>query len=121
MNRTFSIGATLALLALASPATAQEDQARRDGARLARDLCSECHIVSEGQRGPVIDGVPSFASLARDDRTDRTAGEDVGLGLGQRDERAQPIPSRRAMSASRERTSEARSSRPRASSTVARR
>ena len=37
------------------------------GRTLARDLCSGCHLVVEGQSGPVSDGVPAFRTLARDD------------------------------------------------------
>lgn len=54
----------------AGSAGAQDARERRAGEQLARDLCSECHIVSEVQRGPVLDGVPSFPELARSKRTD---------------------------------------------------
>lgn len=59
-----------AALVVPSLAAAQEDRARRAGQRLADDLCSQCHIVSETQRGPVLDGVPSFLALADANRTD---------------------------------------------------
>lgn len=41
------------------------------GHELAREVCSGCHLVDERQRGPVVDGVPSFMSIARrlDDAT----------------------------------------------------
>ena len=35
------------------------------GRALAMDLCSGCHLVAAGQPGPVSDGVPAFATLAR--------------------------------------------------------
>jgi len=50
-------------------AEAQDARERLAGEQLSRNLCSECHIVSETQRGPVLDGVPSFPVLARSKRT----------------------------------------------------
>ncbi|MGB0572832.1 MAG: c-type cytochrome [Alphaproteobacteria bacterium] len=36
---------------------------------MSRDLCAGCHIVSEDQRGPVLEGMPSFPELARSKRS----------------------------------------------------
>lgn len=35
-----------------------------NGHSLAREFCSSCHLVDREQRGPVPDGVPSFAAIA---------------------------------------------------------
>jgi cytochrome c len=70
MRVGLAIVAILAVMAQPVPAAAQDERARRAGAALEQDLCSQCHIVSEAQRGPVLDGVPSFPALARSDRTD---------------------------------------------------
>lgn len=51
------------LLIAAAPSAASDPVA---GKRLAVDLCSGCHLVEDGQRGPVSDGVPSFRALAAD-------------------------------------------------------
>lgn len=53
----------------ANMAQAQDARERRAGEQLSRNLCAECHIVSDTQRGPVLDGVPSFPALARSRRT----------------------------------------------------
>ncbi|MBT3930925.1 MAG: cytochrome c [Rhodospirillaceae bacterium] len=58
-----------AMVFMVSPADAQEERERRAGEQLSRNLCSECHIVSENQRGPVLEGMPSFPELARSTRT----------------------------------------------------
>lgn len=58
-----------AMVSLVKPAEAQDERERRAGAQLSRDLCAGCHIVSEDQRGPVIEGIPSFPELARSKRT----------------------------------------------------
>lgn len=58
-----------AMLLPANAAVAQDARERRAGEVLARDLCSQCHIVSETQRGPALDGVPSFLDLARSGRS----------------------------------------------------
>jgi len=34
------------------------------GHEIATRLCSSCHLVDERQRGPVVDGVPSFMAIA---------------------------------------------------------
>ena len=34
------------------------------GAAIAKELCSGCHVVTEGQTGPVPDGVPPFSIIA---------------------------------------------------------
>lgn len=56
-------------LVLAPPLMAQEDNERIRGAMLAQELCSGCHVVSENQRGPAYDGVPSFPTLGRSELT----------------------------------------------------
>lgn len=56
-------------LCLGSPVLAQEDNERILGATLAQELCSGCHVVSEKQRGPAYDGVPSFPTLGRSELT----------------------------------------------------
>jgi cytochrome c len=61
-----SIGTTMSA---ANPADAQEERERRVGAQLSQDLCAGCHIVSEDQRGPVLEGIPSFPELAHSKRT----------------------------------------------------
>lgn len=47
------------------PAAANDPVA---GRKLAVSLCSGCHLVAPDQSGPVSDGVPAFAALARDKR-----------------------------------------------------
>ncbi|MEP4378472.1 MAG: c-type cytochrome [Alphaproteobacteria bacterium] len=54
---------------MVNPAAGQDERERRAGEQLSRDLCAACHIVSENQRGPVLDGMPSFPELARSKRT----------------------------------------------------
>lgn len=67
---TFFLASVLALAALpADSAVGQDARERRAGEALSRDLCAGCHIVTEAQRGPVIDGVPSFPELGRSKRT----------------------------------------------------
>ena len=64
--------AGVALLALLSAGPAFGQATTSDpvaGRVLAADLCSNCHLVDEGQTGPVTDGVPAFAVLARDPAT----------------------------------------------------
>lgn len=62
-----------ALVTIASePVRAQEERERAEGAAVAQELCSGCHIVAEGQRGPVADGVPPFPVIAN--RPGRTLG-----------------------------------------------
>ena len=58
-----------ALVSTVTPVEAQEERERRAGEQLSRDLCAGCHIVSENQRGPVLEGMPSFPELARSNRT----------------------------------------------------
>lgn len=58
-----------AMLLPANAAVAQDARERRAGELLSRDLCSQCHIVSETQRGSALDGIPSFLDLARSKRT----------------------------------------------------
>lgn len=71
MRRIFAISVMAVGVALAGgPAQAADPLA---GKALAVDLCSGCHLVTEGQRGPVADGVPSFAALARDPKMDEQA------------------------------------------------
>lgn len=50
----------------------EEGRERAAGAVVAQELCSGCHIVAEGQDGPVPDGVPPFPVIA--DRPGRTIG-----------------------------------------------
>jgi len=49
---------------------AQGDDARLEGQKLAWVLCSGCHVIAEGQGGPVVDGVPSFPEIARSEISD---------------------------------------------------
>jgi cytochrome c len=60
-------GVIMAVVLTAGAASASDPVT---GQRLARDLCSGCHLVAEGQRGPVSDGVPAFAALAADPAVD---------------------------------------------------
>lgn len=53
-------------------AGADEARDRADGAAVAQELCSGCHIVTEGQPGPAPDGVPPFSVIAN--RPGRTIG-----------------------------------------------
>ncbi len=53
-------------------AGADEASDRAAGAAVAQELCSGCHIVAEGQAGPVPDGVPPFPVIAK--RPGRTLG-----------------------------------------------
>jgi len=57
-------GLIAGMLCLAATAAGATDPLT--GKQLAEDLCSGCHLVAEGQRGPVADGVPAFAALAAD-------------------------------------------------------
>lgn len=71
MKKTVSLATLIGAMSMsAGTALAQDERERRVGEALARDLCSECHIVTETQRGPILDGVPSFPDLARSGRTD---------------------------------------------------
>lgn len=67
---------TILILAMPmwSSGAAGDDEAhdRAAGAVVAQELCSGCHIVVEGQRGPVPDGVPPFSVIAG--RPGRTIG-----------------------------------------------
>lgn len=61
--------------AMAPSAVARADEASdraAAGAAVAKQLCSACHIVAEGQTGPVPDGVPPFSVIAK--RPGRTEG-----------------------------------------------
>lgn len=53
-------------------AEADEASDRAAGETVAQDLCSGCHIVTEGHQGPVPDGVPPFPIIA--ERPGRTTG-----------------------------------------------
>lgn len=53
------------LLASGGSALAQNQPDPANGRALAVQLCANCHVVSEGQRQPVPDGVPPFALIAR--------------------------------------------------------
>ena len=69
------LGAFLILgLPVWSNGTAGADEAgdRAAGAAVAQKLCSGCHIVADGQAGPVPDGVPPFSIIAG--RPGRTIG-----------------------------------------------
>lgn len=69
------IGASLILgTAMWSSGATGDDEARARaaGAAVAQELCSGCHIVAEGQTGPVPDGVPPFPAIAG--RPGRTTG-----------------------------------------------
>jgi len=49
---------------------AQGDNERLEGHKLARALCSGCHVITEGQGWPVMDGVPPFPEIARSEISD---------------------------------------------------
>lgn len=71
MTTTVSLAILIGAMSLsAGTVAADEDRERRLGERLSGDLCSACHIVDEAQRGPALDGVPSFLELARSGRSD---------------------------------------------------
>ena len=53
----------LAILAIASPAAAQQAGDPASGAALARRWCSGCHVV-DPQQSHATDAVPSFAAIA---------------------------------------------------------
>ncbi len=61
-------------MAIGVSGTAQADDARdrAAGAAVAQELCSGCHIVAEGQSGPVPDGPAPFPVIA--ERPGRTVG-----------------------------------------------
>ena len=61
-----------ALVGSSPTAGAAEARDRVAGEAVAKELCSGCHIVAEGQRGPVADGVPPFPIIA--ERPGRTTG-----------------------------------------------
>ena len=62
----------VAIVAYVGSAGADEAEDRAAGAAVAQELCSDCHIVAEGQAGPVPDGVPPFPVIAN--RPGRTHG-----------------------------------------------
>jgi mono/diheme cytochrome c family protein len=64
VTRTFFAVSSLIVAAVAGGPAAASDPV--EGRRLAQDLCSACHLVTPQQAGPVVDGVPAFAALARD-------------------------------------------------------
>lgn len=59
-------------MASGGAASADEPDDRAAGAAIAHELCSGCHIVAEGQRESVPDGVPPFPTIAS--RPGRTTG-----------------------------------------------
>lgn len=65
----FALVAVVAVAsALPQGALAQAQQVPGDaaaGLELAGKLCSGCHLIDNRQRGPVMDGVPTFAEIAR--------------------------------------------------------
>lgn len=72
--------AVAALAAIAGGAAATEHLPPPDptlGHELAQRVCSGCHLVDEQQRGPVVDGVPTFMGIA--DRLDDAAIETILL------------------------------------------
>jgi len=57
-------------LSIAAPAAAQSPaETVAAGRSLAMRSCSACHVVSEQQQQPAVDGVPSFAQIARNPDT----------------------------------------------------
>src|SRR5471030_1935319 len=60
-------GALIALF-VASPALAAGDPGV--GEQVARRWCTDCHVVRLNTSGPVMQGPPSFAELARDRTAD---------------------------------------------------
>jgi mono/diheme cytochrome c family protein len=55
---------------LAAPAAAQSSsETVAAGRSLAMRSCSACHVVSERPQQPAVDGVPSFAQIARNPDT----------------------------------------------------
>lgn len=59
-------------LGIGRAADTDEARQRAEGGAVAQELCSGCHIVAEGQTGPVPDGVPPFPVIAG--RPGRTSG-----------------------------------------------
>jgi mono/diheme cytochrome c family protein len=53
-----------AFAALATVCPARADSAA-DGARLAQRWCATCHVVAATQTGTVLQGPPSFATVAK--------------------------------------------------------
>ncbi len=59
----------LASVLLAASAAAHAQSMTADtsaGRNLALRICSDCHVVAEGQARPATDGAPTFAAVARD-------------------------------------------------------
>jgi mono/diheme cytochrome c family protein len=55
---------------IAAPASAQSSaETVAAGRSLAMRSCSACHVVSERPQQPAVDGVPSFAQIARNPNT----------------------------------------------------
>lgn len=54
----------IAVLAMTQGATAQVPPDPANGRKLATELCTNCHLVSREQTGPVLDGIPSFMAIA---------------------------------------------------------
>src|SRR5581483_10059123 len=57
---------SIALALVASQAQAQEVGSAAAGENLAMAVCTNCHLVREGQSKPPMDSVPSFDAIARD-------------------------------------------------------
>ena len=56
-----------ALLLLSTAASAQPLPGdASSGRNLALRICSDCHVVAEGQAHPATDGAPPFATVVRD-------------------------------------------------------
>jgi len=55
---------TAALLITAQSVLAQVPPDPANGRVLATELCTNCHLVSPDQKGPVVDGIPSFMAIA---------------------------------------------------------
>jgi mono/diheme cytochrome c family protein len=58
------LGATLIVLAAATPATAQQEGDAAAGRELASQLCTACHIIGTERVGS--DAAPPFAAIAKD-------------------------------------------------------
>ena len=63
-SRLFPLAAFAAAVLCAGSANAQRADAAA-GSRLAGSVCSNCHVVRDGQRAG-MDSAPTFAALAQD-------------------------------------------------------
>lgn len=61
-----SSAVVLVAVVLSSGSAAAQGGNAAEGRRLAGSVCSACHVIQEGQRGPAMDAAPTFVTMAND-------------------------------------------------------